>query len=368
MKGIPSFLLLTAAFFVVMGCDTGRDQAITGDFFDRKAGEYTQSSARIDSVNNYPYTFNEVAYALAGNYGNTSAFAVFKFSRPSSSILANLESARLKFTVYGIWADGDREFALYQTGVDWSDSTSLDPDIYLSGLGSPLAVNADTTTSLTTLLFTLNEEGLEYIKSWGSAGAFLLKSTDQGKAMATVYTNYSSSSPVLELVSSGTDTTRSKPVESVYAFDSGLSSLSGSKKRGVVSDGAATGFVLYISLPDSSTRTDAINSGTLVLPIERNDIPDGESLYLGFYVLTKEFTDIDNVQIASEYQTSFTLDSADTQIELNISEILGAWTTDPESNLGLLFKPSTVSSSPSQVIFSLPDSIGISFTTIPEVE
>ena len=371
MKGIRLYilLLLMTELVIVSGCDTGRTRAITGDYYNRKAGELAQTVVKVDSLKSFPSDFNSMSSVMAGKYGDAQAFAVIKFTRPSSTVLAILNKARLKLTVAGIWTGGTREFGLYKAGVDWTDSTTLDSSVYLSSLGSPMAVNVDTTETITSMVFDLDSSGLEYIKSWGSTGAFLVKNTDQGNALMNVYSYYSSYQPVMELITETAlgvvDTTTTNAIDSAYAYDTGLT-VNG--KNGIISDGAATGFVLYITIPDSLSRTCAFNNGKMTIPISRNLIPTDGSMNIGAYLLTSKFTALNAAQTSGSYYSEFDIDETSTQIELDITGMLGVWAADSTSNYGILFKPIVTNSTPAQVVLTLPDSVGIKYTTIPEVE
>ncbi|MHB9029231.1 MAG: hypothetical protein ACYC9O_10705 [Candidatus Latescibacterota bacterium] len=372
MKGLSLFFIMPAVVLLlaVAGCEAGHDRTVTGEYFDRGAGNLENGSARIDSVVNFSGRFYSVSNALAGKYLDTSAFAVFKFTKPNSVILNNLEKARVKFTVFDTWAEGEREFGLYSTNKDWEDSTRLDPNRFLTDLGAPVATYADTASAFTTMIFELNAAGMDHIKSWGTIGAFLLKSTDRGSGMVNVYTSASASPPVLEVIShltAGIDTTRIKGVGSTYAFDTGLTSEIRSKRAGVLSDGGSGGFVLNVSLPDSFARSNAVNGGKLILPITRNLIPPQETMNFTLYVLTSAFTTVEKAEYANEFQSNLTLTPEDTKIEMDLSGILGAWSATVNSNFGILFKPMKVSSTPAQILVVPPESFGIVYTTLPEV-
>ena len=344
------------ALSIVSGCDTGRNRAITGDYFNRAAGKSEQTAVKVDSLKNYPSHFNSIANAMAGKYGDSKAFTVLKFSRPSSTVLANLVSARLKVIVSGVWTGGTREFGLYQTSADWTDSTQFDMDAYLSKIGSPFSVNADTTETISSMVFELNSAGLDYIKSWSTSGAFLLTNTDRGDAMMNIYTYYSSSKPILELIAhttEGMDTTTTNPIDSAYAYATGITG-SGNGKTAIISDAAASGFTLYITLPDSFKQTYAFNNGKMVFPITLNQIPENGSMNFGAYMLTSKFSTVKGSTTSDSYYTEFTIGPTDTKIELDISGMLGAWSADKTSNYGILFKPIKIASTPAQIALTPP--------------
>ena len=372
VKGFPSFFpLLVVVLIVAFGCEAGRDRAVTGNLFDRKAGKLERAAAVFDSVVNFGGSFSAPSNALAGTYGKAEAFAVFKFSTPTSSVITGLEKVRVKFIVARIWSGGERVFGLYPTVTDWSDSTQLDRDQFLGSIGLPLSTWSDTVSTVNTMTFELGSEGVDFVKNWGTTGAFLLKETADGKAMVNVYTAFSSSPPTIEFISqiSGvTDTTRTNSISSAYDYDTGYRQLITSGNEGVISDGYAGGFVLYLSLPDSFPRTNMVNGGMLVLPIVRNDMPSGENMNIETLMLTAAFTILSEAKTSTTNTSDHLITSSDTKIEVDISGILNGWTITKNSNFGILFKSTTVNSSPSQIILALPDSVEMTYTTIPEMK
>jgi hypothetical protein len=369
VSGFRMILPLMAALLVLgIGCEAGRDRAVNGTFFDRKAGGLGQAGARVDSVNNFGGAFSAPANALAGTYGGTSAFAVFKFARPTTSVLAGLQKARVVFYVSKIWNQGERSFDIFSTITAWNDSTRLDRTQYIGGLGAPLASWSDTASTVNTMMFDLGPESADLVRSWTDAGAFLLKEAPGSNAMVNVYTAFSSTPPTIEyisLISGVSDTTRIKSSSSAYAFDTGLSAIT-TPRRGVISDGNAGGFVLYLSLPDSFAKSSMVNSGSLVLPIARNDIPSGENLNLEAALLTTGFYTLPGAKTSSDLKSDHLISPTDVSVTIDITGMINAWAASPTQNFGILFKPTAVGSSPAQLIFVLPDSVGISFTTIPE--
>ena len=84
-------------------------------------------------------------------------------------------------------------------------------------------------------------------------------------------------------------------------------------------------------------------------------------------MLTAAFTGIGSAAISSELRSDHLLKPEDTFIEIDIAPILTMWTTTPGTNYGVLFKSTSTGTSPAQVVFAPPDSVVISYTTIPEV-
>jgi len=243
------FLLLS----IMSGCEKNRDKALNGELFYRNAGKLKTASALFDSVTNYGGNFGNVSISMTGKYKDVSAFALVKFGRPQTSILTTLEKANLKFTVSKVWTEGLNEFELYATNSDWSDSTKINPNKFLDVLGAHLAVRADTSNTYSTMVFPLDETGMNYIKSWLTEGSFLLKNSPGGRAMMGVYTNYGLSPPELELFShsdAGEDTTHIKSIGGNYSFSPGPGEDMQSKRKGIISEGNNGGFVMHFTLPD----------------------------------------------------------------------------------------------------------------------
>jgi hypothetical protein len=196
MKGVIVILIVFfIVFFIFSGCDKGTEESITGNYFNRKPGELMSvtvnpDSIRIQSVFNAIIGNNEKT--LSGRYKNISAFSVFKFSKPRQSILDSLVSAKLTFTVRESWREGENEFGLFQTTSSWSDTTLLDPDMFLPELGSPISVAADTAQNLVSIDFSLDAD---VFSSWGEDGSFLLKNTDSGMSMVSIASDNSSNPP-----------------------------------------------------------------------------------------------------------------------------------------------------------------------------
>ncbi len=373
LKGPLSFLAVPAAVCLVAlsGCDAGNDRTITGEYFNRSAGTLERASARIDSLVSYTDTFEEAPTALAGKYRDTSAFAVFKFAKPISGILDGLQDARLRLIVYDSWTEGVREFGVWDTHVNWSDTTRLAAENFLPGLGTPFATLSDTASTVSTMTFSLGDAGVQAIKSWGTTGAFLLKNTDRGDCMVNVYSSYSNSTPVLELISNtsaGLDTVRIKPVDTTYFFDTGVEGSTAGRLTGVISDGQAGGFVMHVSLPDSFSRFNAVNSGKLVIPISRNGIPSDETMHVGVSLLTAAFTTIEGAQTSTTNSFDVTVKPGDASIEVDLSTIFQIWNSVDNANHGLLFKPVEIASSPAHLVITPPDSIAVVYTTLPEVK
>jgi hypothetical protein len=368
---LSSFILLVIPLLVLSGCEKNRDKVLSGDYFYRNAGKLKMTSARLDSINNYGGYFKNVTISLAGEYRGMSAFSLVKFGRPQSQIINTLDKGFLKFTVSNVWTEGLNEFELYAANSDWTDTTRIDPGLFLNTLGSPIAVLSDTSNTFSTLVFPLGEEGLNYIKSWQTEGSFLLKNSSGGMAMIGAYTNLGLSSPELELFSHAiteSDTTHINAIAGNYYFDTGFGGDMNNKRKGVLSEGSFGGFTIHFTLPDSFAHTNAVNQCKLILPLENNFIPQQNILSINISILSAPFVSADTTSILTTSTTNYTIKPGDTEIELDFSPILNTMYKSLNYNYGILFKPANTYITPSEVIVSIPDSIGIVYTTLPEVQ
>jgi hypothetical protein len=85
-------------------------------------------------------------------------------------------------------------------------------------------------------------------------------------------------------------------------------------------------------------------------------------------MLTSAFTRIADAITSTDQTSDHLIVSTDNKISIDITGMLNTWTVSPALNYGILFKSLTAGSSPAQIVLALPDSIGITFTTIPEVK
>lgn len=368
MLFIPCLTILVLA----LGCEAGHDKALDGDLFDRKAGTLGRTTAVFDSTVGFGGVFTSSSNVLAGTYGRISAFALFRYVKPTATVVNNLNKVRMTFYVGGSWSEGNQEYGLYTTSNDWTDSTRIDSSAFLSGLGSPVATWSDTAASISSITFELNNTILNTVKNWPSeGGSFLVKATPTGNGIVNLYSAYSTSTPLIEFIStiSGvSDTTRAHASVSNYFFDTGLDGYKKNRRKGILSDGYAGGFVYHLSLPDSFPRTNMINSGKLVIPLELNEIPSNVTANVEVIMLTGAFTTLASASTSSTYRKDYAITSITTNLTVDISEILGIWTMAPASDYGILFKLSNVNSSPAQVVLAPPDSLEILYTAIPEVK
>lgn len=345
--------------FAFAGC--GADSTVTGDYFERSSSGLEYSSVSLDSVVNYTGKIYSPSYAFAGDYNGTHAVTVLKFSRPTSSLLSKMEKLRLTFTVTGSWMTGTHEFAIYAvSNTSWSDTVRIsEADFAVTGSALGTFSGSDT---LSTMTFDLSDEAVNVVKNWSSTGTLLLKSTN-GQSMVNVYTCNSGYSPILEVISeTNSDTTNVEPIEMTYSFDPGVTTAAG---EGFLSDADIAGFLAFYSFPDSFVRTSAINGGKLIIPITTNTIPAGETLDFTVGALTAKFVSYED-SLEYDYSDGFSLTSTDTQIVINLASVLGSWNAGEDSNFGLLFLPTTVTKTPSQIVVAPPDSCAFIFTPVPE--
>lgn len=362
-------LILSIMIILMSGCEPGKEKSVTGDYFNRSPGELKSITVDPDSIcigTTYRAIVGTAANMLAGSYENITAFSVFKFFKLSQSVLDSLDAATLKVTVNDVWKTGDYEFGVYRTTSDWSDTTRLDPDIFLPGLDSPISVVSDTSSEVSTLTFDINKDEFS---TWGDYGSFLIKDTEDtetGTAMFCISSDNSSSSPFIEIVthnSGAFDTTIVKSVEGTYYIsDAGFDS-----EKPVLSDGDASGFVLNINLPDFAPSPTAINKCILTLKREENLIPTG-SLPVFVYLLTEEFTTFEDINKDFGNPKNFIITPDASSYAIDITDFIDKWHNLGNPNYGLLFEPSPISSSPNYAVVVPSDSLAITYTSLPEVD
>lgn len=360
-KHIKFTSLLVVIFILISGCETDKDKNVTGALFYRKPGNFESITIGPDSISvgtTYKYGIGKVPYTLAGRYENVTAFSVFKFSKPSQSILDSLVAAKFKINISQVWKDGNLEFGVYNTTSDWSDTTRLDPDSFLPYLADPIAVVSDTSSTLSSLIFDLN---IDVFTSWSEHGTFLIKNTDTGEALVSLYSDNSTSIPFMELVSLH-DTTTVRSTEGAYYFDTDVDT-----DNPILSNGDATGFVLNIKIPDFVSPPVAINECILTLFLKENLIVTGE-MPVFLYRLTEEFTTIEDAE--SDFGSSINLKIKPevSTYSIDISDYINAWHNLENPNHGILFKLNEIGTTPDYAVIETGDSLVIKYTTPPEVE
>ena len=360
-----SALIFSIILIIVSSCDTDREKSITGDYFNRSPGKLKSISVDPDSVSTgvtYKAQIGYESYTLAGSYEDVSAFSVFKFFKLSQSVLDSLYTAKLQVTVNNAWKTGDFEFGVYHTTSDWSDTTRLDPDIFLDGLGSPISVVSDTSSSVSALIFNIN---IDEFSAWGDYGSFLIKNSEAGMAMASLSSDNSNSSPFIEIVTHNDgqlDTTKVKSVEGTFY----ITNESVDTDKPVLSDGDASGFILNINLPEFAPSPVAINKCILTLALKENNIPTG-SLPVLIYQLSEEFTTFEDIKTDTGTSKNLDITPDVNTYTIDISGYIDNWHNFGNPNYGLLFKPSPICSSPNYAVIEPTDSLVITYTTLPEV-
>lgn len=361
------FTLLVVLFLLcAAGCDSDRDETVTGALYNKKIGELKSVSIPSDSIGvraMFRYEIGRNSSMLAGQYEGVSAFSVFKFAQPSQSILDSLVTAKLTLPVNNLWKNGELEFGLYSTTSAWSDTSRIDADLFLADIGTPVAVVTDTASTISSLKFHINRE---VIASWGEHGSFLLKNTEQGLGMAGLSSDNATTVPLLALITENAfglnDTTTVQCREATYYIDNGITQGSA-----VISNGDATGFVLYFPLPAFNPVPTAINTCILNLVMNEHLLATGSLTFkVGF--LTSEFTDIASAQINTGLSREVVLTPESTTYKVDISSFIDNWYNLKNPNYGILFKPTTICTSPNFTVIEQADSLVIRYTTLPELE
>ena len=358
--------LLLIIFILISACESGKDKNVTGTLFYRKSGNFESITIGPDSISigtTYKYGIGQILYTFAGRYKNVTAFSVFKFSKPGQSILDSLVTAKFKLNIGQVWKGGDLEFGVYSTISDWSDTTRLDPDSFLPDLADPIAIVTDTSDTLSSLIFDLNIDAFD---SWSKNGTFLIKNTDIGEAMVSLYSDNSISIPFMELVKENAygshDTTTVSCTEGAYYFNTDVDT-----DNPILSNGNATGFVLNIKIPDFISPPVAINECVLTLFLKENLIAT-EEMAVTIARLTKEFTTIEDAEIDYGSSINLKIKPEVSTYNIDISNYINAWYNLDNPNYGILFKPYEIGTNPNYSVIEHGDSLVIKYTTLPEVE
>lgn len=362
--------VLLALLFV--GCETGSNKSVTGDYFDRSPGELTSINAGLDSLTVFRENTGEFSSMFAGKYKNTTAFSVIEFPKPATELLDSLEQATVIIKVSDTWRDGDADFALYETVSTWSDSARLDPDMFTS-TGSPIVSFSDTASALDSLEFRLSDEIINNMRSWSGPGSFKVCGTETGKTMVNLYSWNSSSIPSIEYIYRKTagalDTTTTECLKTNYYFDTGFDSkLHDSKFTVLVADADVRGFKIKLPLPDSLPATASINKCSITFSVSETMVPSGNTFYIGIYQLdepTETFID-------ASYESSNSIEQAVVAgmefFEADITSFVTAWRIKNAANYSILVRPLQTGETPSYIVFSPPDSVSIIYSILPEVE
>jgi len=366
-------LWLTLLLMLLTVCESGNKKSITGDYIDRKPGNQKSITAHFDSIIPYKVGIGDASYLFAGRYRTVSAFSVVKFPQLTKELLDSLEKATVEFNVGNTWRDGPAVFGLFETTSDWSDSVSLEPEVFLSNLTSPISTFSDTASSIGSLDFVLEPEFFTTMATWNGNGSFLVTNTGEGNTMVGMSSVYSNYKPYIEFIvrkAQGVlDTTKTTCTLTNYYFNTGFDNAApGSGLTGMVSNADARAFVLKMTLPDSLPAASTINGCIVKLNILQSIIPGSTGFEIGFYLLTSTVTTFTSAQYNDTFTIQKTVTEADNSISLDLKDFIDSWHMINAKNYGILVKPITICNSPSQIICAPEDSITIFYMGIPEVE
>jgi len=135
----------------------------------------------------------------------------------------------------------------------------------------------------------------------------------------------------------------------------------------VVSEAAGSGFIMDITIPHTIPDLASVNRSILTLNIPEQFIPM-DTMPMVVYRLPDAFTTYADVVDDLSSGVSFTIEPGTTSVEIDIAPFVNYWGTIADSNHGLLFKANNDRVSPNTIVFSLSDSLSITYTTLPEVE
>ena len=363
MRNYTIFFILILLIFA--GCESGTNKTITGEYFNRKPGTIKTASVPADSITIGSPFKNDIGYygyTFAGTYKTTSAFSVFKFSRPGQSVLDSLLKTQMVLTVANSWDEGTFEFALYNTQSSWADSTVLNPSDFLDNLGAALSVSSDTASTISYIYFPVDPVEL---KIWDANRSFLVKSSVSGNSMVNLYSNESSYQPYIQYISKNgvtQDTTIVKSIAGNYWYDDGTES-----GVPVVSDPNDSGFIMKFPLPDLPGPIVTVNQAILHLKLADNVIVP-TNMPIKLYKLDKEFTATDDITVDSANTIDIVLKESQSTYDIDISKYMHSWYNLKSPNYGILVKSSSVSGYPNFATLEPSDSLSIIYTTLPEVD
>jgi hypothetical protein len=362
---VRNILFFLISVLIFTGCESGKYKSVTGDYFNRKPGTMKTSSIPADSITVVKAFKNIIgtnAYTLAGTYENTSAFSVYKFSRPGQAILDSLLQAKLVLTIGNSWDEGNFEFSLYSTNSSWADSSTIKPSDFLNALGSPISTSSDTASTVSYMYFPIEPQEL---KSWVSNRSFLVKSSVAGNSMLNIYSDDSSKQPYIQFISKNgndQDTTVVKSIEGNYYFN-----IDTTANKPIISDALDSGFVLKIPLPALPGPIVTVNQAILRLKLGEHVITS-TNMPVTLYKLTSEFVSTDSITIDTTNSIDVVLKPDQSIYEVNISKYLHSWYNLKTANYGFLVRSSSVSTYPNYAVLEPTDSLRVIYTTLPEVD
>ena len=357
--------MLILMLLVLAGCDTSVEKSVTADYNTSEPRTMETIALPPDSLSVsavFRKGIGSSSYTLTGRYGDTEAFSVFRFN-VSNINKDNVIDAFVVFDIDNTWDEGDVAFDIYDTRTDWADSTLIEGDDFLDGLGESLATIANDDSLVANLTFNI---GSDIIKSWDDAGALLVKSSDSGESMVSILsdnTNYSPKLQLVKLYSDGDiDTTGVYATEGTYWFNSAKD-----EDYALLSEGGGNGFVLDVSYDGFLPEFATVNRCVVTMSVPSSLISES-SLDLDVYRLEDEFEDLANAGLATEDLIRINLKSDMETFTLDIADILNDWHIGGAENHGLLFQPVDEGSSPGHCFLSVIDSVYITYTPFPKID
>jgi hypothetical protein len=106
----------------------------------------------------------------------------------------------------------------------------------------------------------------------------------------------------------------------------------------------------------------------LPLHIESKIIADNSSMPLEVYRLENSFDSIEKSEFDGNSYIQAAIHDTTETLNIDISKYISVWLKDEDSNYGLMIKPYNNNNSLQQFKFSLPESLNVTYTTLPEIE
>ncbi len=346
------------AVSALLACDTGTDNAVTGDFTEISPSGLVTGAVAPDSLtitDTYARKLATLNVAFAGNYGEQKSFAVHAFNVRYAD-LDSLVGVVLRFSLVKKWTpeNGAVEFEVYDTTPDFPDTNRIDPADFPITPDKRVASVSDTTD----LNFSIDPA---IIKAWPGEGAFLLQGGPGNETMISVQSDDASSPPRLLLISNTAgevDTTTVVSIRGAYHVDTALGDT-----QGIVSEINGTGYILSMPIPASVPRFAVFNKATLTFTPEQATVPD--SPFVVTIVPLIAAFDQNNI-LVDTVRTLIVEVLPDTPVTVDLTTILNGWHIAKAKNLGLLIRPSELSITPNQAVFAPRDSLRFTYTPLPE--
>jgi hypothetical protein len=185
-------------------------------------------------------------------------------------------------------------------------------------------------------------------------------------AMVNVSSDNSNSSPALELITKSAtgilDTTTVRSHEGAYYINTGVD-----PGENLLADADASGFVVYVGVPNFNPSPTIIHRCILTLDVKESLIAtSGMSIVI--QQLIEEFTTIGEASTLYTTSIDTLITTGMTTFTIDISRYIDSWYNLDNSNYGILFKPSSINSSPDYTVIEPVKSLTIEYSTLPEVE